>query len=188
MPTNRSKRRLYTTGFACIVALLIMTAAQVVMAERLPLKTYTTAEGLPHNAINKIVRDSRGFLWFCTEDGLSRFDGYSFTNYGVDQGLPHRNVTDFLETRSGELWLGTSAGLVKFNPKGVPTKQPVYSNESGTPVPMFTVVVPEDDDKQARVVNVLLEGHDGTILCGAWIHLYRLQKQDGKFHLTVVDV
>jgi hypothetical protein len=32
--------------------------------------------------------DSRGFLWFCTNEGLSRFDGYGFTNYSTDQGLP----------------------------------------------------------------------------------------------------
>ncbi|MDQ3666781.1 MAG: hypothetical protein M3410_09415 [Acidobacteriota bacterium] len=72
-------------------------------SRRLPLKSYTTADGLAHDEINKIVRDSRGFLWFCTAEGLSRFDGYTFTNYGTDQGLPHRNVTNFLETRSGEL-------------------------------------------------------------------------------------
>jgi ligand-binding sensor domain-containing protein len=46
---------------------------------------------------------------------LSRFDGYTFTNYGVDQGLPHRGVTDFLETRDGQFWLGTHGGLVRFN-------------------------------------------------------------------------
>jgi ligand-binding sensor domain-containing protein len=58
--------------------------------ERLPIRAYTTADGLAHNRINKIVRDSRGFLWFATHDGLSRFDGYTFTNYSVEQGLPHR--------------------------------------------------------------------------------------------------
>jgi len=47
-------------------------------AERLPIKTYTTADGLAHNVVNRVVRDSRGFLWFCTREGLSRFDGYSF--------------------------------------------------------------------------------------------------------------
>jgi streptogramin lyase len=51
-------------------------------AERLPVKIYTTADGLGHNSVNRIVRDSRGFLWFCTLEGLSRFDGYSFTTYG----------------------------------------------------------------------------------------------------------
>src|SRR5437867_9458294 len=99
-------------------------------AERLPLKTYTTADGLPHNVINKIVRDSPGFLWFCTEEGLSRFDGYSFTNFGMEQGLPHGSVNDLLETRGGDYWVATGGGLVRFNPKGVPGSRVVYMHDS----------------------------------------------------------
>jgi len=68
---------------------LLIGFSRCVLAGGLPLKYYTTADGLAHNEINKIVRDSRGFLWFCTADGLSRFDGYTFTNFGTDQGLPH---------------------------------------------------------------------------------------------------
>src|SRR5215470_6996048 len=112
-----------------VVALLAVSMP--VRAERLPIKTYTTADGLTHNRVSKVVRDSRGFLWFCTGDGLSRFDGYTFTNYGMDQGLPHREVTDFLETRSGEYWVATKAGLVRFNPKAPPERRVVYANENG---------------------------------------------------------
>src|SRR5881409_192823 len=101
-------------------------------AERLPLKPYTVADGLPNNVINKIVRDSRGFLWFCTGEGLSRFDGYSFTNFGVNQGLPHAIVNDFLETRGGEIWIATNGGLVLFNPKGVPSSIVAFANQKPT--------------------------------------------------------
>ena len=106
-----------------LVWLLIASVAAVsnpTQAERLPIKTYTTVDGLASNAINRIVRDSRGFLWFCTSDGLSRFDGYTFTNYGTGQGLPHGEVADFLETREGEFWVATGAGLVRLNPKAPP--------------------------------------------------------------------
>src|SRR2546421_12478691 len=139
-------------------------------AERLPLKPYTVADGLPNNVINKIVRDSRGFLWFCTGEGLSRFDGYGFTNYGVDQGLPHSTVNDFLETRSGELWIATNGGLVLLNPKGMPSATVAYANQKTQTMPMFTVVVPEDEDRQARVINVLYEDRGGTIWCGSMKH------------------
>jgi ligand-binding sensor domain-containing protein len=62
-----------------ILAVLAFCLLSVsVRAERLPLKAYTVADGLAHNEINKIVRDSRGFLWFCTANGLSRFDERSF--------------------------------------------------------------------------------------------------------------
>src|SRR5437870_12839429 len=107
-------------GFLLPVLFCLVSVAQ---AERLPLKSYTTADGLADNGINRIVRDSRGFLWFCTAEGLSRFDGYSFTNYGTAEGLPHPHVNDILETRGGGYWVATNAGLVRFNPKGRPANQ-----------------------------------------------------------------
>src|SRR5260370_1393282 len=89
---------------------LLLASAVLGHAEKLPLKIYTAAEGLAHNSVNRIVRDSRGYLWFCTSEGLSRFDGYEFHNFGRRDGLPHRIVNDVLETRSGELWIGTAGG------------------------------------------------------------------------------
>src|SRR5215510_2817896 len=140
----------------------LLAVSNHVRAERLPIKTYTTVDGLASNAINRIVRDSRGFLWFCTSDGLSRFDGYTFTNYGTDQGLPHGKVSDFLETREGEFWVATNAGLVRFNPKAPPERRVVYANETGSRTqPMFTVVVREEEDLYARSATSLLEDRSG---------------------------
>ncbi|HEY6047021.1 MAG TPA: two-component regulator propeller domain-containing protein, partial [Pyrinomonadaceae bacterium] len=173
--------------FGVCLIVLTLSACLTTRAERLPLRAYTVADGLPNNIINRIVRDSRGFLWFCTTEGLSRFDGYSFTNYGVDQGLPHAIVNDFLETRKGELWIATNAGLVFFNPRGQAAPRVVLANQTSEPQPMFTVVVPADDD-QARAVNVLYEDRSGTIWCGAIKHLYRLQRSDNHFELLSVDM
>ena len=111
----------------------ILAASAIVRAERLPVKTYTTADGLVSNKISRITRDSRGYLWFCTEDGLSRFDGYGFTNYSTQQGLPTNWIDDFLETRGGIFLVATTAGLCVFDPKGVPvTGIKVEGNFIGT--------------------------------------------------------
>ncbi len=170
-------------------AALLAISSHGVLAERLPLKAYTTADGLPNNQINRIVRDSRGFLWFCTAEGLSRFDGYTFTNYTTDHGLPHGNVTDFLETRSGELWVGTNGGLVRFDPKGTPANRVSVENGSrDLPSPMFRVVLPEDEDRRAKAVTVLLEARDGTVWCGTRKHLYRVNGHDGRFTLVPTDI
>src|SRR5439155_26216563 len=129
---------LYPTKSGWRISLLfgaLFAVLLVARAERLPIKNYTTADGLSHNIVNKILRDSRGFLWFCTAEGLSRFDGYSFTNYGTAEGLPHPNVSDILETRGGEYWVATNAGLVRFNPKGAPTSRVVYANEAAKAAP-----------------------------------------------------
>lgn len=169
--------------------LLVAALPQPARAERLPLKFYTVADGLAHNTINRIVRDSRGFLWFCTEEGLSRFDGYTFTNYGTAQGLPHPAVNDLLETHEGNYWVATNGGLVRFDPKGAPAGRTVYADEApaGAP-PMFTVVVPEDTDRHARSVTVLLEASDGTLWCGTLKGLYRLEAGGGRLALLPVDV
>jgi len=81
--------------------------------ERLPVHIFTTTDGLAHNIVDRIVQDSRGFLWFCTREGLSRFDGYQFTNFGADQGLPG-SVNDLIETPGGLYWVATSRGLAHF--------------------------------------------------------------------------
>src|SRR5438034_1659069 len=168
--------------------LFISLSASLSRAERLPLKAYTVADGLANNEVNKIVRDSRGFLWFCTAEGLSRFDGYTFTNYGIDQGLPHPQINDFLETRAGEYWVATDGGLVRFNPGGTQTNRVVYANDSTSSNQMFTVVVPADEDRRARAVTVLLEDGNGTIWCGTYKGLYRLVKSSQSLTLTPIEI
>jgi ligand-binding sensor domain-containing protein/signal transduction histidine kinase len=132
-------------------------------AERLPIQAYTTAEGLANNHVKLIRSDSRGFLWFCTDEGLSRFDGRSFTNYSVRDGLPHPWVNDLLETRDGAYWVATDAGVCRYHPKG---KQ------------RFRVYRPSVRPGAARV-NALMEDHDGDIWCGTYDGLYRLQRNPG---------
>src|ERR1017187_9092665 len=86
------------------------------IAELLPIRSYTTADGLAADSINEIVVDSRGFVWFCTPEGLSRLDGYHIDNFGVADGLPQRSVHARLETRSETSLVATARGLDKFQP------------------------------------------------------------------------
>jgi ligand-binding sensor domain-containing protein len=85
----------------CLILPLLFLGPDVLPAEQLPIRTYTIPDGLAHNHINRIRQDSRGYLWFCTDGGLSVFDGYRFTNYTTEDGLPHPWVNDLLETRDG---------------------------------------------------------------------------------------
>ncbi len=141
--------------------LFLAAAASIASAEVLPIRIYGTADGLAHNSIQKIVRDARGFLWFCTVEGLSRFDGYQFTNYGVAEGLPHALVNDLLVTRAGGYWVATQDGLVRFDPTGGRA--------------MFTAFRPEGSDRRAAAITALFEGRDGTIWVGTRNGLFSLE-------------
>src|SRR5450755_3481401 len=126
---------------------LLLLSVTLGCAEKLPLRIYMAADGLAHNSVNRIVRDSRGYLWFCTSEGLSRFDGYEFHNYGRRDGLPHRVVNDVLETRGGDLYIATAGGICRYAPKGREHQK-------------FRAYRVGNDDR-ASYVNVLLEDHLG---------------------------
>src|SRR5262245_33864672 len=144
-------------------------------AEQAPVKTYTTADGLLRDRANRIKLDSRGFLWFCTNDGLSRFDGYGFTNYTTDDGLPHRVVNDLLETRGGAIWVATGNGLARFNPKG---RRITADSVRNTAPPMFAAYRPEETG--ARYMKVLFEDAQGKLWCGTDDGLYWFEERDGR--------
>ncbi len=90
-------------------------------AERLPIRAFGLEDGLPSTRVACIVPDRRGFLWFCTSEGLARFDGSRFKVYSTADGLPHRSVTAFLESRDGTYWVGTAEGLAHFDPSPAPS-------------------------------------------------------------------
>lgn len=186
MRKDQFRRRLVVRRLVLGAALLI-TFSQLTRAERLPIKTYTTADGLARDQVNRIVRDSHGFLWFCTAEGLSRFDGYTFTNYTMDQGLPHREVYDLIETRSGDYWIATGEGVCRFNPTGKRSGVSDNGFIHQTNEPLF-VVYHSGEEPAARGVTTLVEGRDGAIWCGTWGGLYRLERAADQVKFTFVDV
>ena len=84
-------------------------------------KRLSVREGLSQSTVNTITQDSSGFLWFGTQDGLNRYDGYSFRVYSSDpsdtSSLSSNYVWKLLAGRHGDLWVGTySGGLDRFIP------------------------------------------------------------------------
>jgi len=149
-------------GLSLAIGFLCVSAAY---AERLPIKTYTVADGLLRDGVYRIKQDSRGFLWFCTAEGVSRFDGYAFTNFTTEDGLPERHANDFLETKSGEIYVATDGGLARLNPKGV---------RDSAENPLFTTRLPENP--KAKSFQVLFEDAGGTIWAGTSDGLYKLNE------------
>ncbi len=175
-------RAVRASRLAALAGWLVLLAGQAA-PEKLPLKTYTTYDGLAQDNVARIVRDSRGFLWFCTGEGLSRFDGYQFKNYTQDHGLPHRAVYDLLETRDGQYWLATGGGLVRFNPQGVSRRWTGKETEAAAKDQslMFRVFPPEDQEpgKWNLVIKQLAEDSAGKVWCAAVGGLYTLDRTGG---------
>ena len=90
-----------------------------IRAEHLPVKIYTSADGLGSSFVDYLMRDSRGFMWFCTRDGLSRFDGARFITYRVGEKDSPPGIESIYETREGTYLITTTGGTYRFNPNNI---------------------------------------------------------------------
>ena len=118
MPITRGHNRtagIFTLAIAGVFSLLF--SAWACAAPPLSVQRYSLEEGLSQQAVNAIAQDSDGFMWFGTEDGLNRFDGYEFRQLRHDRGdnrtLPNGYITALVASEHG-VWIGTDGGGVVF--------------------------------------------------------------------------
>ena len=93
---------------------LVFTSG-VVCGQTYRFRVYTTNTGLPNNAVYAIYQDSHGYMWFGTDQGVSRYDGQNYINLSVPQGMTDAPVRALAEDQSGNLWVGTRGGISRFD-------------------------------------------------------------------------
>lgn len=80
----------------------------------------STQEGLSQTRVDQVVQDDQGFMWFGTQYGLDRYDGYKFKVFkhepGRTDGLSGVDISSLFKDRSGSLWIGCEEYLDKFDP------------------------------------------------------------------------
>jgi ligand-binding sensor domain-containing protein/signal transduction histidine kinase len=77
--------------------------------------------GLSQSVVNCILQDARGFIWVGTQDGLNRYDGYTFKIFRPDSNNPgsisDRWINTILQDNQGYIWIGTRlGGLNRYDP------------------------------------------------------------------------
>lgn len=140
----------------CVAALLAV--AGLLRAERLPIQIYTPTDGLAQSTVHRIHRDRRGFLWFGTSEGLSRYDGYEFVTYRDRSRPTQPRIRAILDTSDGAVWTGGDSGLCRVNPSTDPA--PIYE-------------CPEPPSGRVAI-RTLFEESPGVLLAGADTGLYRV--------------
>jgi signal transduction histidine kinase/ligand-binding sensor domain-containing protein/DNA-binding NarL/FixJ family response regulator len=78
-------------------------------------------QGLSQSVVTTILQDRRGFMWFGTQDGLNRYDGYEFVVYRHDAENSNSPGGSYIralgEGPGGGIWVGTDSGLDRFDPE-----------------------------------------------------------------------
>lgn len=152
--TNRTNNRSINYWLlACFLAIAIPCQAQVSLRKILDQYNFsaiTINDGLPHNFIDDIYKDSQGFLWLSTHNGLARYDGYSFVNYNITSTtvrLRSNFVNQVCEDGFNRLWVASEAGLDLLNLKTnklEPIDFSFFKSEDLSKEPVYFIVCDRD--------------------------------------------
>ena len=118
---NRSLKK-NILGNNLLFGILTFTLLTVTcFTQNLPLGKITVEDGLSNSYVNCLLQDSFGFIWFGTDDGLNRFDGYDikvYRNVSDDStSLSDNVIWSLFEDRDRFLWIGTKTGkLNRYDP------------------------------------------------------------------------
>lgn len=80
---------------------------------------FSSGDGLVSDDVKLVLQDQYGYMWFGTSNGLSKYNGYEFTNYqnfeNDSTSISNSFITAIEEDIYGDLWIGTRNGLNKLN-------------------------------------------------------------------------
>src|SRR5512142_2459951 len=103
---------LAAVSMACCLGIISCWLPFQVRAQQLSIRHFDVSDGLAHSHVTALHQDTKGYLWLATWEGLSRYDGYQFTNFGMRDGLGDPIVNAIAEDSQGHLWVATNGGGV----------------------------------------------------------------------------
>ena len=104
----------FTVIFILTIPIILNAQQSILRFEHISLD-----EGLSQSIVTVIHKDQKGFLWFGTQSGLNKYDGYEFTEYKYNPfdstSISNNQISAICEDRSGMLWIATvGGGLNRF--------------------------------------------------------------------------
>lgn len=137
---------------------------------------YDYDSGLPINPVDVILQDQQGYMWFGSDYGLCRYDGYSFLSFKHDpddrHSISNESVSAMIESRDGSLWIGVADGLNR------------YDSATGE-FQHFSMPVGANSEDE-RVYSIC-EAADGTLWVGGNAMITRFQPKTGDMEIAYLD-
>ncbi|MCR4421982.1 MAG: ATP-binding protein [Exilispira sp.] len=141
-------------------------------------ETLDSKNGLSNSSISAIVQDSKGFLWFATQNGLNRFDGKEFLVFNnepfVKNTIPNQLIQTMHIDKNDILWLGTYSGLCRFDIKN--GSFTTYKNDIG-----------DETSLSNDIVIAIERDMEGNLWVGTLKGLQIFEEKNEKFKRIIFD-
>ena len=119
----KTKQKYFRTKLNSLLStiffLLLFANNFFALGENIRFEHITINDGLSQSSVRAVYQDSYGFMWFGTNDGLNRYDGFNFKVFKNDPkdttSISNNFIYDLVEDNNGILWIGTSHGLNKYD-------------------------------------------------------------------------
>ncbi len=102
-----------------ILWIMLFASMSLVSGQSRQFSRYKVSDGLSQSEILCIFQDSEGYMWFGTQNGLNKFDGYSFEQFFNDPAdsntISNNWIFDIAEDEDGRIWIGTKGGLNRYD-------------------------------------------------------------------------
>jgi ligand-binding sensor domain-containing protein len=102
---------------ACVLIAFISSFFSFRLCAEVPSSTFrhfTTEDGLPSSSVYFVIQDSKGYMWFTTDHGVARYNGYEFKIFTSKDGLEDNSVFYLYEDKKGRIWMLTFSGKIFY--------------------------------------------------------------------------
>ncbi len=148
-----------------IIGFFTLICSFAVRSNAVANETLSIQDGLPDSVIFSIVKDNKGYMWLGTTGGLSRYNGYDFTNYQHDPAdalsLSNNSISDLILTSQGEIWAATwGGGISIFNDDGELIRKLQHNDNTNKSISSNFVQSLLEDDKGNIWIGTATTGLD----------------------------
>lgn len=105
--------------WSIFLSCILLNITAPLFSQTLQFKNITVNEGLLSSTVYSVFQDSKGFIWFATINGVSRYDGKTFENFTTDNGLSDNEVLKIVEDSKGRVWFLTFNGKLSYYLNGL---------------------------------------------------------------------
>ncbi len=164
--------RFHPRHYILVILFCLLNASPFFYPQSINFNNLTVENGLSNNDVNTLLQDRTGFIWFGTEDGLNRYDGYNFKVFRHESddsnSISDNSIWALFEDRQGNIWIGTKSGVLnKYDP---------LTEE-------FTHWRIKSNLTEENSINAIYEDRDGNIWIGTYKGgLYKLDLTTNKIN------
>jgi Histidine kinase/Two component regulator propeller len=136
-----------------ILVFILIICSSYTNAQQPVYKKFDTSNGLPSNFVYQVMQDTKGYIWFATNNGVARYDGFEVEVFGSSNQLASLDVWYFYEDSSGRIWFFTYSGSFHYY---------CYDDEK------FHTIKNPYDKGVSQPITSFTESQDGSIVT-SWI-------------------